>query len=176
MKYRRICARCGKETDILYDNLCMDCYREINKEEIYIKKIKVCRYCGSVFYKNKKVDYEKIKDFLSDKTEIGYIVCKECKNKMNRSYNVIFQIRNLKRQDLEDFINVLSKIGIIKDIKDISESSIDIYALVLKNKLLRKYLGYLKRKGFVIKISRKLKKYDRQHSKPLYELTILIHR
>jgi len=176
MKYKRICARCGKETDVLYDNLCIDCYREVNKREVYLKKIKICSYCGSVFYKNKRVDYGNIKDLISDKTKIEYIVCNECKNKMNSKYNVIFQIRNLEKQDIEDLINILSKIGNIKNIKSVSENSIDIYVLVSKSKLLKKYLGHFKRKGFTVRVSKKLKKYDRQHSKPIYELTILMRK
>jgi len=174
MKYKRICARCGRETDILIENLCVDCYREIHKEETYLKKVKVCKYCGSYFYKNKKIDYEKIKDLLSEKTKVEYIVCNECKNKLNRKYNTIIQIRDLEKNEIEDIINTLNKIGYIKNIENISDNSINVYVLISKSKSLKKFLNYFKKKGFTIKISRKLKRFDRQHTKPIYELTVLL--
>jgi len=176
MKYKRICARCGRETDVLYENLCIDCYREIYKKEVYIEKIKICKYCGSVFYKNKKVDYEKIKDLISDKTKIEDIVCNECKNKLNKKYNTIVQIRNLEEKEIESIINILNKIGYIKNVENLSENSVNVYILISKSKLLKKYLNNFKKNGFTVKISRKLKKFDKQHSKSIYELTILLSK
>jgi len=176
MNYKRTCARCGRETDVLYENLCIDCYREVYKKDVHLEKIKICKYCGSVFYKNKRVDYKKISNLISDKTKIEYIICEECKNKLNRKYNTIIQIRNLEEKEIDSIINILSKIGYIKNIENPSRNSINVYILISRIKLLRKYLSNFKKTGFTIKISKKFKKFDKQHSRSIYELTILISK
>jgi len=52
---KRFCAICGREVDVYYDNLCLDCFRKNNPLLTKPLKLKIviCRECNSIFYLNK---------------------------------------------------------------------------------------------------------------------------
>jgi NMD protein affecting ribosome stability and mRNA decay len=178
MSYKRRCAYCGKETDELIDNLCRECYEKLrlNQKEEYIRKIKICRICGSIYYKNKKVDYEKIKDLINDKTKIEYFICDECKKRISKKYNLIIQIRNLDKKMFDEVMKILEKNkDYIKKIEDISDNAIDIYVYARRD-INKSYIKYFKKMKLNIKVTKKIVGYDRQHNKKKYILTILLHR
>lgn len=174
MKYERFCIFCGKKTETLIENLCEGCYKKIKEKTKYFKKIKICKICKKIFYKNKeieKIDKEKIDKKV---TKIYYFICKKCKNIISRKYNTIFQIRNLKEENVEKIINFIQKNkDLIKDIKYYSENSLDIYLLLKKNTL-KKYIKLFKNLNFKTKISKKIKSFDKQHSKKNFIITVLL--
>jgi len=61
---KRFCAICGREVDVYYDNLCLDCFRKNHPllSKPLKLKITICRECNSIFYLNKwvKGDLESI--------------------------------------------------------------------------------------------------------------------
>jgi len=57
---RKFCPRCGKETDKLYDGLCLDCYIETHNLVPKIIRIKRCSSCGRYFVRGKY--FQRIED------------------------------------------------------------------------------------------------------------------
>ena len=78
---KRFCPICGKETDLLINGLCIDCYRRENplaKPKEDTLRVLVCSICGSIFYrgrwvKGKGVLEKIVKDFLEFKGKISSI-------------------------------------------------------------------------------------------------------
>lgn len=175
MSYKRYCINCGKETEKLIDNLCENCYKKLKKSKKTIKRIKICKKCGKLFYKNKEISEEKLYE-ISKEGEIKkeYFLCEKCKKIYSKKYNTIIQIRNLIDNRLDILLNFLNKENIpIKKIEQINENSLDIYVL-LERISLKKCIKFFKKNNFNIKITRKLKTYDAQHSRKVYILTILV--
>ncbi|MGC9079252.1 MAG: NMD3-related protein [Nanopusillaceae archaeon] len=167
---KKICPACGRETDKLYEGLCLECYIKYKKEKEEEKErvVHVCRYCGRVRYKNKWYDNFQIKE--NDK--IRYVVCDLCKRKIKK-YNLIIQIRNLDLEiinKIKEFVNKNN--DLIKKIEENGEKSYDIYLYVGKNKI-KNYYKFLKKYGS-IKITRKLFKYDKRSGRKKYIVTLLV--
>ncbi|MEM4772398.1 MAG: NMD3-related protein [Nanoarchaeales archaeon] len=173
MNYKRFCANCGKETKKLIENLCESCYNKIKNFKKPIKKIKICKYCKKIFYKNKIIEKEKLNGF---EIKEYYFICENCKKIYSKEYNTIIQIRNLSEKDITMFLEFFNKENIaIKKCDKINDNSLDLYVF-LERKMLKRLIKFIKRGNSNIKLSRKLKTYDTQHSKKIYTLTLLIQK
>ncbi|RLE80860.1 MAG: hypothetical protein DRJ52_05470 [Thermoprotei archaeon] len=66
---KRFCAECGREADVYYDNLCIDCFKKHNPlvEKLPLIKVSVCRECGSILYLNRWIrPRESLDDIVAD--------------------------------------------------------------------------------------------------------------
>jgi len=53
---RKICPKCGKETEIFVEKFCLDCYRKEFEKKLKIPKVQtiyVCKYCGKYSFSKK---------------------------------------------------------------------------------------------------------------------------
>lgn len=173
MTYKRFCANCGKEAEKLIENLCESCYNNLKNIKKPIRKIKVCKYCKKIFYKNKIIKKEKLNGF---EIKEYYFICENCKKMHSKRYNTIIQIRNLSEKEITMFLEFFNKENIvIKKYDKLNDTSLDLYVF-LERKMLKRLIKFIKRGNFNIKLSRKLKAYDAQHSKKIYTLTLLIQK
>ncbi len=167
---KRICPKCGKETEKLYNGLCYVCYKESTVNfEIKKKKIYICRHCKRVKIDNKWYDNFDI----NENYDIKYITCNTCKKFVSKGHNIILQIREIK--DKEIINRIISFINNNKDaIKktETNDEKVDFY-IKTNDKNIKNYIKFLKNFG-KLKITRKLKGYDKQKSKKKYIITILL--
>lgn len=64
--FKKSCFECGKKVDEVKENLCLDCYKEINPPINDIKPINVkhCNMCGRIHYNNYFYEIDEFKDNL----------------------------------------------------------------------------------------------------------------
>jgi NMD protein affecting ribosome stability and mRNA decay len=175
-----ICPRCGRDVDIFYNNLCLDCY--IERLEIQKIHIRRCKVCARYFVSNKSFENEEeavefyIKKFISKKLgEIAKIlpsnkieivekefICNYCKKFVSRKIEAILQLRG---ENVEEIVEKYGLVG--KPVKggfDI-DFSFKRYAYELINNLRKKY-------NLSMKVSRKL--IGVKEGKKIYRDTILV--
>ena len=65
-KFKKTCFQCGKKTNKLKENLCLECFRENTPitETIKPLNIKFCNMCGKIHYNNSLIDIEKFQKLL----------------------------------------------------------------------------------------------------------------
>ncbi|MEM0379211.1 MAG: NMD3-related protein [Nanopusillaceae archaeon] len=173
MIYKRFCANCGRETEKLIENLCESCYNKIKNGKKLVRKVKICKYCGKYFYKNKIIKKEELKNLEIEKE---YFICESCKKIYSKKYNTIIQLRKFLENEITIFLEFLNKENIIiKKYNQINNDSLDLYVFLERN-ILKKFIKFLKRNKFNVKITKKLKTYDAQHGKKIYILTLRIQK
>ncbi|MCS7093646.1 MAG: NMD3-related protein [Candidatus Aenigmarchaeota archaeon] len=177
-----ICARCGRETEKFYENLCLSCY--VDRLKLEKIRIKNCKICGRKFFFNKfynsndKVIEFYIKKFLSKKfpSEVVHVLkekmefeeeeflCKRCKESFSNRVVAILQLRGEKR-----ILNELVE-GLALNTKEV-EGGYDIH--FSSKSLMRDFVMKIKKRYVVEeKFSRKL--VGLKDGKRKYKDTVLI--
>lgn len=113
---RKFCPKCGKKTEIFYDNLCEECFlKEISFVSLIPNKflIKECKSCGRFFFKSDaSASLEKLIEStlskLLSKKEVESATYRIQDNKLH--VNVRIKINGLKKEEKKISSLVVKKI------------------------------------------------------------------
>lgn len=175
-----MCPSCGKDYDLLYENLCLSCF--LRKLEIQKISLRKCKNCNKYFVSNRsflseeeaieyyrrKFLYKKIGELINilpaEKIKISEkkFVCNECKNIITRKIEAIVQLRG------ENVENVVREFGLVgKKVEhgyDVN-FSLKRYAYDFINEIKKRY-------NLLCKVSKKL--IGVKSGKRVYRDTILV--
>lgn len=175
-----MCPRCGKEVDMLYDNLCLSC--RIEKIQLQEVRLRKCKICHKYFVSNRSFDDTEIaieyytKKFLSKKMgeliehlpreKIKVVerefICNECRKFASKRVEAILQLRGDCVEEIARNYNLAAKL--VKGGVDVDFSiKRDAYQII--NKIKKEY-------NLSMKITRKL--VGLKNGRRIYRDTIVV--